>query len=64
MMQRNKVQEQKPISLDEENREWSAELQRQLEFGRCGTGEGFKIYYKAIVSKAVIIKRWWLPAPK
>lgn len=63
-MQRNNVQEQKPISLDEENREWSAELLRQLEVGRHGAGEGSKIYYKATVYKAVIIKRRWLLSSK
>lgn len=63
-MQRNKIQEQKPISLDGENREWNAELLRQLEFARHGTGEGFKIYYKTTVCNAVIIKRGWLSASK
>lgn len=49
MMQRNKVQEQKPISFDGESGEWSVELLRQLEFARHSTGEDFKIYYKATV---------------
>ena len=64
MMQRNKIQEQKPISLDGENREWNVELLRQLEFARHGIGESFKIYYKATVYKAVIIKRRWVLASK
>lgn len=47
-----------------EKTEWNADLLRQLEFVRHGTGEGFKIYYKTTVYKAVIIKRRWLSASK
>ena len=49
MMQRNKIQEQKAISVDGENREWSVELLKQLEFARHGNEEDFKIYCKATV---------------
>lgn len=63
MMQRNKIQEQKPVSPDGENR-MECGIAMQLEFARYGTEEGFKIYYKTTVYKAVIIKRRWLSTSK
>lgn len=60
-MQRNKVIKQNLVSLDGE---WSLELLRQMEYARHGTGQHFKIYYKAAVllDKATATKRLWLLA--
>lgn len=48
-MQRDKIQEQKAISVDGENTEWNVEVLKQLEFARHGNEEDFKIYNEATV---------------
>lgn len=48
-MQRDKIQEQKAISVDGKNTEWNVEVLKQLEFARHGNEEDLKVYNEATV---------------
>ena len=54
MMQRDKIQEQKAISVDGENTEWNVKVLKQLEFARHGNKGDFKVYNEATDRKSVV----------